>query len=536
MTQHLKTIFFAIVLLTFPILSFAGERQNLNGKAKLNIMFVVDGLRPDLINAEDTPNIFHLMQAGVFFENSHAIFPTVTRVNSAAIATASYPVNSGIVSNSIFIPAMDTSSSFTTGDYRNLAKLDNLTNGKLLLNKTWVERLIEHDLEPAVISSGSTGSAYLMNHLAPKGSGVLINGWFEPDSIVAFPTEINNRILQKIGPAPDVSGDKNYNEKVNWTTRVFTDYLLQEERPDVIFCWVTEPDHTQHRYGIGAPETIETIRNSDRNIGLIIQKIKDIGLESETNIFVTSDHGFSTYNYKINVEDELINAGLKKSHLSGDVVLASSGQSVLIHVKDRNKKKIEDIAEYFLNQEWIDIVFTSGKGTAPKQFQGWVSGTFSLQLLHLPVDGRGPDLLITFPWSSEKNKFGFQGMDYASGGGTTGQMTGNAGGHGSLSPWTIRNTMIAWGADFKSGVRNKVPAASIDFTATILALLNIPLDNNIQGRILHEALKNGVDIHKVPIETKNLTIRHEKRKTTIQISVVEDHWYIDKGWSTKMIE
>ena len=147
-----------------------------------------------------------------------------------------------------------------------------------MLCKSWAQRLAENGFKPAAISSGSSGSAFLLNHRAPQGIGVLINGWFEADSIVAFPQEINDRILQKFAPVPNLSQAVNYNAKVNWTTRVFTDYLLPEYKPDVIYCWITEPDHTQHKYGIGAPKTMETIRNSDESIGKIMQKLKELGL------------------------------------------------------------------------------------------------------------------------------------------------------------------------------------------------------------------------------------------------------------------
>jgi len=55
--------------------------------SRLVIVFVVDGLRPDSITAEDTPTLFRLRAEGVDFADSHAVFPTVTRVNAAALAT-----------------------------------------------------------------------------------------------------------------------------------------------------------------------------------------------------------------------------------------------------------------------------------------------------------------------------------------------------------------------------------------------------------------------------------------------------------------
>ena len=51
------------------------------------ILFVADGLRPSSVTPERTPAMSALMQGGVRFENSHAIFPTFTTTNASTMAT-----------------------------------------------------------------------------------------------------------------------------------------------------------------------------------------------------------------------------------------------------------------------------------------------------------------------------------------------------------------------------------------------------------------------------------------------------------------
>src|SRR5690606_34968832 len=51
------------------------------------IVIVVDGLRPDYLTTELMPNLVALGETGVVAEAHHAVFPTVTRVNSPSIAT-----------------------------------------------------------------------------------------------------------------------------------------------------------------------------------------------------------------------------------------------------------------------------------------------------------------------------------------------------------------------------------------------------------------------------------------------------------------
>lgn len=525
-------MFKRITALLFVICTLLYASPKFKSQADLNILFIVDGLRPDQINSQDTPTLFKLAKEGVFFENSHAVFPTVTRVNSAAIASGAYPDKTGIVSNSMYVSSLFPNQAFSTGEYENLLKLEKLSLGNLIQTKTAAQRLVEAGQEMVAIGSGSTGSGFLLNHKAVDNIGVNINGYFEDGKRVAFPDDVNDTILEKFGPAPDLSNAPNYNIKVNWTTQVLTDYVLPELKPDVLFCWMTEPDHTQHGAGIGSAETLDTIINSDKNIEFVIQKLKDMGIYDRTNIFVVSDHGFSTYKYSINVTEELIKAGLKESPISDDIVLASSGQSVLLHVKDRNMEKIKSTVSFLQRQDWIGVLFTAASLQSPDKTLGWVDGTFSLEIIHQPSDGRGADILLTFPWTSEKNKCGFAGTDISATTGAAGPRNGTSAGHGSMSPWTIRNTMVAWGADVKSGVRNRVPGCSIDFTATILALQGVELDEDVQGRIVTEALIQGPDPEKVPNKTTVFAREFNGSTIHIQISTVGDYWYVDKSWRT----
>jgi len=108
---------------------------------RLVLVFVVDGLRPDSITVEDTPTLFRLRAEGVDLANGHAVFPTVTRVNAAAIATGTQPGTNGLVGNQMFVPAVDERRAFDTGNYRNLLTLDRATGGRVLQAPTLAERL-----------------------------------------------------------------------------------------------------------------------------------------------------------------------------------------------------------------------------------------------------------------------------------------------------------------------------------------------------------------------------------------------------------
>jgi predicted AlkP superfamily pyrophosphatase or phosphodiesterase len=507
--------------------------------ARLILIVVMDGLRPDSINREDTPTLFRLRQEGVSYLNSHSVFPTVTRVNAAAISTGTYPDVNGLVSNSMYGPGVNPNRPFNTSDHRQLLKLREVSNGRLLFARSLAERLLERGIRFAAVSSGSTGNALLLSHRAPEGIGVLVNGNFDPGRRVAYPDESNAVILSRFGPAPAEEGSS----LVDWSDRVLRDYILPELKSEVVIDWQTEPDGAQHRHGSGSQEARKALANSDRNLGLTLAKLQELGLADQTDIIVLSDHGFSLHNYKVDATRALINAGLKTAADSDDVVLASNGQSVLVHVKGRDRLRIRKIVRFLQAQDWVDVIFTAGRqGAVARSGQsrgsrqsvdesGWLPGTFSLELIRQPNVERGADILFTLPWSSAINSFGVAGTHYTEGDGNTGPLAGPASGHGGLSPWLVRNTLLLWGPDFKRGITVRTAAGNVDIAPTILALKGISGSDNLDGRALTEALREGPDEEQMVGETKVLrTEAVGSYRAAIQVTHVGKHRYIDKGW------
>src|SRR5262249_7360114 len=114
----------------------AGPQAAPPGEARLTLVFVLDGLRPDAINAEDTPTLRQLAREGVRLVDSHAVWPTVTRANAAAISTGMYPSRNGVPGNTMYVAAVDPSRAFSNDDHANLLKLDAATGGRMVLVKT----------------------------------------------------------------------------------------------------------------------------------------------------------------------------------------------------------------------------------------------------------------------------------------------------------------------------------------------------------------------------------------------------------------
>jgi predicted AlkP superfamily pyrophosphatase or phosphodiesterase len=512
-------------------------------RASLVLVFIVAGLRPESVNSEDTPNLHRLAREGVQFTDAHAVFPTATWVNAAAIGTGTYPGTNGILGNVL------------SASRQHPDALEEASGGHPLCVDSLADELHRRGRRLAVVSSGSTGSALLLNPRAPHGTGVLVNGGLDPAVRIAYPDEVNRDILERFGlPAPAPGRWREPGQLVDWTQRVLVEYVLPVLRPDVVLNWFGEPDHSQHTHGAGSPEAHHAIRQVDRSIGLALERVAAHWLAGTVNVFVVSDHGHARQGLAVDIEWELIRAGLKSGPASDDVVVVADGSCALLYVKGHRLRLIADIVGFLLDQEWAGVVFTGATPPAPLEAHGsgderlaaylgeairpidpngWVDGTFSLELIHAANPERSPDVLCTFPWTSERNEFGVPGTDVTTrGGGSTGRLPAPRSGHGGMSPWTVRTTFTAWGADFKRGATIRVPVSLVDIVPTILALQGVGEGPPRDGRVLLEALTGGPDEEQVPVTTHSHTTITPcgRYRAAIQVSEVGHQRYVDKSW------
>ncbi len=180
------------------------------------------------------------------------------------------------------------------------------------------------------------------------------------------------------------------------------------------------------------------------------------------------------------------------------------------------------------------MLFTAARTGEAAPIAGREPGTFALELVHLGQAERGPDIVLTFPWDSSTNAFGVAGTNSAAAA-TTGPISGADAGHGSLSPWTIRNTFIAWGVDFKRGVVLNTPSSNVDIAPTLLALMNLERDTDVSsfdGRVLNEAFANGPDGEQVTVQVRTHIVEtgDGTYRAALQVTELGRQRYIDKGW------
>ena len=245
------------------------------------VIVVWDGLRPDLVTPEVTPTLAAMAAGGTWVRNSYCAYPSETRVNATSLATGCHPGRHGIVGNKLYVPAVDPHGAVVTGDAATLTAIAE-RDPPLVAVPSLGDYLGETGKSVVVVSSGSPGSAWLSN---PRPQDHLYN------RALVRPAAAQAAVAQ-LGPVPPDSHPAT--GRLDWQARVCTDHVWPTLRPDVTICWLTDPDHTQHRCGLGAPQSLEALRGCDAVFSRLLASLDKLGWRDYTNLIVTSDHGFTT--------------------------------------------------------------------------------------------------------------------------------------------------------------------------------------------------------------------------------------------------
>lgn len=493
-----------------------------NDRPALVIVLVIDGLRPDSITNAVMPNLDHIRKAGVSYTRSHSVFPTVTRVNTASLSTGTLPSQHGIVSNSLYLPRI-SDKLLNDADYQTLLSLAKLNGGRIVGPKSLGEYLSEAGIRYVAISSGSTGNAVLLNPTAPFGNGTLINSGFENGARVAFPDTLNSELLTSYGKVQGDSGSLS----LVWTERVLREYVLDKLRPQVIIDWIGQPDGAQHSFGVGSPEAITALRLVDQQIGLLQDKLRQMGLEGKTDIIVTCDHGFD-----YEPASDLL-APVREAGLGDDVVVDNEGGTSLFYFKGHDALKIEGLAKRFQATEAANSVFVAAARPANGTFvctrgseRGFAPGTFALELANQCLPSHGPDMIVTWHWEPTANPFGAAGTQLIQGRPVTAPQTVHSG-HGSLNPYTTHTVLLATGMHFKKGKVIDLPAGNEDIMPTLLALEGLPVPGAVEGRLLSEALIAQATGALPKQQNRRIEASTGAWCSELAVSYAGDHRYLD---------
>ena len=471
------------------------------------VIAVFDGLQLSQISPTVTPNIYGVGLKGCIFENHHPVFPSVTRINAASMTTGVYPGTHGLAGNTFVARDWDQGRVIPALEFE-LSKM--LAGGTdPLLTDSLQLMISDFGKEYFAIGVGTSGNAYVHNYMASSLGG----GTIHPD--FSIPNELNRDYLKRFGawPAQKLPNTLRYKHAM----RIFIDSILEEENPDVALIWSSEPDKSQHAYGVGHPLSDKALSEADQEFGKLLGYIESRPDKSDIDIMILSDHGYSTVMGKIDVKKEMEDAGFNDDLSEGRILLAPNGGSVLIYLNDLEEVSVDKLVSWMMSQDWCGAILATEKlshleGTLPASIIG--------------NDGiRGADLTMSFKWSDENNEHGYKGQVFS----TDGEV--GVGQHGSMSKYEMNNLLICYGKSFREGERILSPTGNVDILPTVLKLLDVPIPETVEGRVLNEALlENGEKIvSTLMTHTASRSLAEGQYIQQLSVSNVNGTLYLEQG-------
>jgi predicted AlkP superfamily pyrophosphatase or phosphodiesterase len=348
--KHLLMAVLVCLLVLGPSRAFFAHQGNATNRVRRNvIIFVADGLRAGSMNERDTPALWAIRTQGVQFTNSHSLFPTFTTANASAIATGHGLGDTGDFSNTIWVgyPIFDTGNfnlpagtptpfvendqilsdlaAHYNGNYLSEATLlttsarngyNTVTIGKL--GPTAIQQIeaistVQQQFptsQPRAIFDDATGTP----------SGVpLPAGMADELTKASLSTEAPTR-SNGYGPTAAWNNGNSGNLRQPGTRRpnavqqqwfadiatrvVLPAFQKDSGKPFLMLFWCRDPDGTQHNQGdslgtlypgINGESSRLALQNADRNLRQILDWLDaNTALKAQTDILVTSDHGFAT--------------------------------------------------------------------------------------------------------------------------------------------------------------------------------------------------------------------------------------------------
>ena len=341
-------IFLALAAALAGLAAVRGQEKAAPAQPRNIVIFVSDGLRSGSVNAEDAPTYYSVRTQGVYFANSHSLFPTFTTANASAIATGHYLGDTGDFSNTIFTGLPEywggafgkppgTFTPYIENDAA-LADLNSQFHGNYLNEETLLSAARERGFNTAAIGKMGPAAIQDVSQLSEVGGRfampqtvIIDDGTGTPDGAPLAPEMAAALIgagLPTTTPVRDqptgnnvTPGTKEPNTRqqaffADATTRAVLPMFKKNGKPFVLLYWSRDPDGTQHFQGdslntlvpgINGPTSRAGLKNADNNLKQIMDYIHaDPQLSANTDIFLTADHGFATISkHEIDAEGQV---------------------------------------------------------------------------------------------------------------------------------------------------------------------------------------------------------------------------------------
>ena len=433
-------------------------------KNKHLIVVSVDALvYEDLEYAKTLPSFGKLISEGAIIERVKTIYPSLTHPVHASIISGAPAGVTGIVSNATFAPGEDA---------------------------PWYNFLDEIKCDTILHAAKRAGltTAVCQWPVTAKGQDVI--DYLVPDLLNEYSQGRENEIL-------DVYREYGTTEcLIDIVEEGISRFGFRDEHPAVdnfqIFCsseiikrykpnlLLTHPslvDNARHTSGVFGEKVKGAIEETDRWLGMLLDAVRDAGIEENTDFVILSDHGQLDIVRVICPNVYLADAGYIKvgqggELLSYDAYIVSCGLSAQVYLKNPENREIYDGVYKLLSDMAEEKIYGFERVFTKEEVERLygLSGDFSFVIESDGYSGFSEALTrpIVIPQNTE---------DYRTGRGT----------HGHMPEKGPQPTFIGAGPSFKKGVILG-EGNILNHAPTIAKILGLPFES-AYGKCVNEILK-----------------------------------------------
>ncbi len=538
------------------------------------LLFVAEGLRAGMVSDQTTPTMAALLKRGVHFANSHAVFPTAGTPNAAAMATGHMPGDTGTFGDTIYTAfAVAAAGNAVTPLLQSnpvLGDIDDHFGGNWLNEETILRSAAKANLSTASI--GKTGISLIFDPIERTGQQTVIidDQTGHPGGIPLSPEmQVGLHEFAVPAEAPEHGDSVSEGEargpgtpaaegmKSDWfvdvTTKAVLPMFKSRGKPFALIFWAPAPGGAQRNQsdrslrlipGINGPASLASIKAADGELARLLTSLKELGLESTTDVILTSDHGLSTVSkesatsyaatqsykdvppallppgfvaidlahglrmslFDPDAKNAAVNAGnfpARGNGLIGDepahpsVVVTAGGGSDLIYLPAWDKVLAARVIQILSAQDYVSGLFVNSR-------LGSIPGTLALSAIGL--DGSAltptPAIVVNFRTFSlgcaDPTSCGVEVADTV--------LQQGQGIYGSFSRADTRIVMGAAGPGFRTGYLDPAPVSNGDIGKTMAWLLGLKGKDkgSLVGRVLTEAMPNGAMVGARPLVMRSV--------------------------------
>ena len=408
--------------------------------SKRVILVVCDGLGFEWLSPERVPALVSLSTQSVSFQQHQAVFPSVTRVSAASIATGCYPGKHGLHGNQMGLYLDERLQVFNAGDvgFRDLMRS---ATGTTLQTKTLAQYLVKAGGQ-VVYSNVSPGAAYFLD---PEHFGHVHH---RSGSFASGGEKITDH--RHLNVSHDLAGD------LEATTRFCKDVVL-DGQCSLGILWLANPDLTLHYQKPGSAEHLDALSATDRMVDMVSNAVQVARKEADVLFIVTSDHGHEIIGNSIHIGQWLAANGLSHEIEVGDICVAGQGTSALLYATEHGKVRLNEKLEHLKQQEWVSAVLDAQQ----------------LAQLGLP-ESRHLALGIDMARLDTVNEHGVSGARWMVEDGEKG-VAMHCGQHGGLGPQETHPFLLLNHPD-RRAEKIAQPTSLVDIAPTILDFLSVPYE------------------------------------------------------------